>query len=505
MKDYRIAVVAAAAWGAGLVVHLLQIGDVAAAFLFACCAAATLCFGCFQWLNRDFYPALAAACVAVFVAAIVTSQYVGQQQKYQDFVSLHGTDTVVTARLTEKPGEVLSPWGAVQVQAKAKVLSLELADGRKESLNVSAYLRGDCLIGFQRGQTLSGFAQLGAAQGRNNVTFRSVRAASAQSWFEKAGNYVQQRSIKATETLSSAQQALVTGSSVGKVVALDPQVREKLKDASLIHLNVISGMHLSIILYALVVVKSRSVWLKSALTVILLGVVLIVVGVQPSVLRAVCSTLLLAAATAYGRQPRPRLLLAVVGLFVTLSSPDIAYSWGFVLSVVATWGVLVGSSSLRRFRAQTSGLLSCKGKFGGAISKVLKKLSEVAVISGCVQMATLPVVASMQSWIPTWGILANLLVFPAVTPLVLASLCVSCISCFNVGLARPFAHLAGFFADWVLGVSEMIASLPMRRIPIGAGTFLIPIFLAALVGWIAVKSYRRRRNGSKKRTHHQSE
>ncbi len=80
------------------------------------------------------------------------------------------------------------------------------------------------------------------------------------------------------------------------------------------------------------------------------------------------------------------------------------------------------------------------------------------------QISTLPILALFNDWLPTWGVVANLLVAPVVPFLTILGLGATVflwlppVSEFLIGLARP----AG---QWLAWVAEATASWPLARFP----------------------------------------
>ena len=114
------------------------------------------------------------------------------------------------------------------------------------------------------------------------------------------------------------------------------------------------------------------------------------------------------------------------------------------------------SSRLRALREVSAKLGSRFVRaFGAAVS--------VAVVA---QLATLPALTLINPWLPTWGVIANLLVAPAVAPLTLLGLGVAATATWAPALASTLAWAASPFAAWVRLIAEWVASWPLARLPL---------------------------------------
>lgn len=194
--------------------------------------------------------------------------------------------------------------------------------------------------------------------------------------------------------------ALLPGLVLGDTRAQSSRLMEDLRLSGLSHLTAVSGANLAIVVAALMWMLQRSrVRARYRYLLILFGICsfVVVVQPQPSVVRAAMmgGISVIALASGSPRASASTLWLSIVLLLVV--DPFLAWQWGFVLSVVATAGLIVVSPHLRPWLGD--------GWWSGALAVTLSA-----------QLATFPVLLAMGRP-PTWlSIPANLICEPLVAP-----------------------------------------------------------------------------------------
>ncbi len=154
--------------------------------------------------------------------------------------------------------------------------------------------------------------------------------------------------------LDADARGLLPGMVTGDTSGLDEQLEVAMQTVGLTHLTAVSGANCSLILGALLL-AARSLRLArlpaAAVALAGLGLFVLMVGPDASVLRASLMGAIALASLAGGRAGRGLsfLCLAVIGLL--LLDPGLGTSFGFLLSVLATLGIIVlGRQLWRGFR-----------------------------------------------------------------------------------------------------------------------------------------------------------
>lgn len=211
---------------------------------------------------------------------------------------------------------------------------------------------------------------------------------------------------------------------------------------------------------------SRTVRIVLALAV-LVGFVVLVTP-DASVLRAAVMAALVLFALASGRPSRgvPVLSLAVIVLLVM--DPWLSRDYGFVLSVLATAGLLVLAGPIAR-----------------ALSRWLPGPVAVLIsIPLAAQLACQPVLILLNPAIPVYGVIANLLAEPAAPVATVLGL----IACVCRPLAPPVGSVALSIAwlpsSWIAAIAQFFAAAPgaqMPWLPGAVGTVVLSVVTALLL------------------------
>jgi competence protein ComEC len=265
---------------------------------------------------------------------------------------------------------------------------------------------------------------------------------------------------------------LLTGLAIGDDRGVPPPLEAAMRASSLTHLTAVSGANCAIVVGAVMllgaVLRVRRRWRILGALVVLAAFVVLVTP-QPSVVRAGVMTAFALTGFAVSRPMRglPLLSLAVVGILVV--DPWASREFGFVLSVLATAGLLVLSGPLAR-----------------ALSGIMPStLALIIAVPIAAQLACQPALALLAPGVPTYGIPANLLAVPAAPLATIGGL----IACLLAPLAPPLALGAAWIAwlpsSWIAGVATTFSTMPLARMPwpdglLGVGLHVVTLAAVAV-------------------------
>ncbi|MEP6478826.1 MAG: ComEC/Rec2 family competence protein [Rhodoglobus sp.] len=275
-------------------------------------------------------------------------------------------------------------------------------------------------------------------------------------WFLDWANGLRSGFASASSALPGEGGQLLPGLAIGDTGAVSSQLDSAMKATSLSHLTAVSGANCAVIIGLIMAVGgaagvSRGVRIGSSLSV-LVGFVVLVTP-EPSVLRAAVMATLVLVALGGGRPVRgiPVLSLAVIALLVI--DPWLSRNFGFALSVLATGGLLTLAGPLARWLTRFLPL--------GVAAAVSIPLAA--------QLACQPVLLMLNSTLPTYGIVANILAEPA-APIATVVGLLACVALPAApGLGGVLAHVAWLPSAWIAAVARFFAGLPGAAIPWPAG------------------------------------
>lgn len=299
-------------------------------------------------------------------------------------------------------------------------------------------------------------------------------ATASPPWYLDWANALRSGLLLATEKLPGQGGDLLPGLSIGDTSAVSDELDAAMKASSLSHLTAVSGANCAVVI-ALVMLAGRALglprWLRiGASMVMLLGFVVLVTP-EPSVLRAAVMASLVLFALLGGRPARglPILSLATISLLVI--NPWLARNYGFVLSVLAT-----------------AGLLLLAGPLAAVLGRWLPRwLALVIAVPLAAQIACQPVLVLLNASLPVYGVVANILAAPAAPIATVLGLAAAVVLVFAPGLGMLLCQLAWLPSAWIAAVATFFAGAPGARLPwpegIG-GVVLMAAVSALAVAWI---------------------
>ena len=343
---------------------------------------------------------------------------------------------------------------------------------------------GDGVPDVQLGSRLAVLARLAPADDSDLaavLTVRgepAVRAAAGPSW--RAAAAVRASIRAAARDGPGGGAVLVPALVAGDDTGLSAQTTADFEATGLTHLLAVSGTNLTIVLgFLLWAARWCGVRGRWQLLVGGFGIVafVLIARTEPSVVRAAAmGTVGLLGLGANGRQRGTRALgLAVVVLL--LLDPWLAVSVGFVLSVLATAGILFLAPGWRDALA----------------TWLPRPLAEAVAVPAAAQVVCTPVVAAISGQVSLVAVAANLLVAPAVGPATVLGLLGGVAGL----LAPPAGALVGWLAaasgSWIVEVAERGARLPTAAVGWGTGPVALGLLsVACLVLALGMPSLLRR-------------
>ena len=264
--------------------------------------------------------------------------------------------------------------------------------------------------------------------------------------------------------------ALLTGLAIGDDAGLPPTLRDAMTATSLSHLTAVSGANCAVVVGAALLLAA-AVGMPRRARLVVAGIVLVafvvLVTPQPSVVRAAVMAALALVALAVDRPVRGVSLLAVAVTVVLAVDPWAAREVGFVLSVLATGGLLLVAGPLAI-------------RLTGALPRPIAYL---VAIPAAAQLACQPVIVLIDPALPIAGVVANLLAGPA-APIATGFGLIACLlQPLAPGLALAVGWIAWVASSWIAGVATVLADAPFARMPWPPGA---PGFALAVAGSLAV-------------------
>jgi competence protein ComEC len=279
-----------------------------------------------------------------------------------------------------------------------------------------------------------------------------VRVESTAPWYLDWANGLRARFRDAAGALPGDGGDLLPGLAIGDTSAVGTPLDTAMKATSLSHLTAVSGANCAVVI-ALVMLGGAAVGLPRAsrvtLSVVILVGFVVLVTPEPSVLRAAVMAALVLAALARGRPVRGIPILALASLILLAIDPWLSRSYGFILSVLATGGLLMLSVPLTRLLSRWMPVW----------------LAAVLSIPMAAQLACQPVLILLNPSIPTYGVMANVLAEPAAPVATVLGLIACVLLPIVPVVGQAVAALAWLPAAWIAAVATFFAGLPGGALP----------------------------------------
>ena len=319
--------------------------------------------------------------------------------------------------------------------------------------------------------------RVGRGSGGENGT-QAVVASMRKAW---------QGSVERAWASSSPDTAgLLPGMVMGERSGMGSGLNDAMKTVGLTHLTAVSGANCTLVLASLMLVlRSLHTPRLAAFAVSGAGLVgfVVLVGPDPSVLRAAVMGAIGAMAMLGGRPKRTGALLSLSIIVLLVADPWLAVDYAFILSVLATVGLhLVG----RRCAEWLSVLLPLW-------------LAQAVAIPLAAQLFCAPVIVLLQARLTPYAIIANMVAAPVVALVTTVGTLGLVAASVLPPLAVLCAAVSGAGAWWVAVVARWMSALPASSLPWPAGVqgvVLMACLNVAVLGSLFVVVERERTAGA---------
>jgi len=246
---------------------------------------------------------------------------------------------------------------------------------------------------------------------------------------------------ESASVLPPAERSLVPALVDGDDSQMPAEVADQFRETGLTHLLAVSGANLTLMLgFVLLVARWCGVRGRGHLVVGLGAVVFFVLLArpQPSVLRAAAMGVVGIVGLSTGGQRRGVRTLCVAVVVLLLLDPWLARSAGFILSVLATAGIVVLAPGWR-----------------DRLTRWLPRpIAEAVSVPLAAQLVCTPVVAAISGQVSLVAVISNLLAAPAVAPATVLGLLGGLVALVNDPVAHLVGRVAGVPAWWIVTVAE---------------------------------------------------
>lgn len=269
-------------------------------------------------------------------------------------------------------------------------------------------------------------------------------------------NTVRRHTMDLAATLEPQAQGLVPGTAIGDTTLMPPHLDDAMKATSLTHITAVSGSHFSLVfLMVLTLAAPLPRWAKAIVASVAMALFVILVHPQPSVLRAATMAAIAVLAIIVRRPPQGLTSLSWAVILLVTANPYLATHLGFVLSVAATAGLVVGTTPIATALHRPS----------QPRRWMPEPLAYALAVPTAAWMACTPILIILDPSISVISVLANTLAAPALAPATIISLLGALIAPWAPPVALALFHVASIATSWISYVAVTCAQLPFARLP----------------------------------------
>ena len=278
-------------------------------------------------------------------------------------------------------------------------------------------------------------------------------------------------SASLAELFGPREAGLLMGLALGDTSHLDGGMARDFKATGLSHLLAVSGGNVAMVLAPILALGLAvrlhpfARFLLGSLTVVFF---VVLTGGEPSVLRAGVMAGIGLSGVLLGRRSNTWSVLGGAVLVLLLLDPFLVAAVGFQLSVMAT-----------------AGMVAFAGPLAARLSLLPAPVAASIGTSIAAQLGVAPLLLSYFHWIPGVTVLANLLAFPVIGPVLLLGLAAAALSGIAPPLAALLAILARILLAYLMWLADSMARAPVASVTSPGG--MVPLIVgSAIVVCLAV-------------------
>lgn len=276
---------------------------------------------------------------------------------------------------------------------------------------------------------------------------------------------------------------------IGADNSLPPETWEEFNRAGLTHILVVSGFNLGLvalfIYYLLRLLRIRSRVLRSIITLSVVLTYLLIIGGQPSILRATIVVIVFLAARIFERKTDLLNITSAAACINLVVNPNELFNIGFQLSYGAVFSLAVVAPQLDRLFLSDSNNVSAKDRIIRVISKTF--IGTLAVFLG-----TLPILIYHYQQVSLVGLFSNILIIPVSGLITILGMLIIPLSLVSSFLASLYGEGLELLVKVTLGLSHLASSLPFAMITLPRPTVIgIVLFTSILIYCISSQNRKR--------------
>ncbi|MBI5149652.1 MAG: ComEC family competence protein, partial [Candidatus Omnitrophica bacterium] len=267
-----------------------------------------------------------------------------------------------------------------------------------------------------------------------------------------------------------AEKGIMEGFLLGDRYNIPRHINDLFQRAGVVHILAISGFNVGIVAYViflfLKIFPLGRRW-HYILTILILAAYAVLTGAQPPVVRAAIMATVFLAGFILEREPESLNTLSCAALLILFVNPVNLFDVGFQLSFVSVLAIIVFYPKCASVLSMLDAKAAGRGKTIGAVMSVLKYIGQSFILSFCAYGGVAVMIAYYFEFVTPVAILANLVVIPLSSLIVVLGLGV-----LLTGLVLP--GVTFLFADCIRVLLALMVKFVFWCVQIPGAYFRVP-------------------------------
>jgi competence protein ComEC len=276
---------------------------------------------------------------------------------------------------------------------------------------------------------------------------------------------------------------------IGAGNSLPPETWQEFNRAGLTHILVVSGFNLGLVAlftyYLLRLFRIRSRILRSIITLAVVVAYLLIIGGQPSILRATIVVIVFLAARIFERKTDLLNITAAAACINLIISPNELFNIGFQLSYGAVFSLGVIAPQLDR-------LFLNEILYPSFHQKAYRYCMSIFFGTIAVFFGTLPILIYHYQQVSIIGLFTNILIIPISGLITILGMIVLPLSLVSTYITSLYGEALQILVQLALGISKAASSLPFAMITLPRPTAVGIVLFASLIIYCISSGSRKR-------------
>lgn len=266
---------------------------------------------------------------------------------------------------------------------------------------------------------------------------------------------------------------------------LDENIIDDFKVTSTYHLLVVSGLHTSVIgmvLYNfLKFITKKKLKLSAFITTLGLIFYAFLMGLYPSVMRAVIMVIVILWSHSFREQADIFTSLGLAMLIITVNNPLIVGNYGFLLTFLNVTGIAIGATKMTDY-------FMARINVNEHIAPFVRSIVKCACATICASIAIFPVSVLVFEYVSPYIILSNLTLIPLTELLVtIGFIMVFMLFIPPIGfVGKGISLIAGILVNVIVDIVNFFADLPAASVYISSSFYAVWLGVCFIIIGIAL-------------------